>query len=104
MKMQEEDPAGGGGKKVILHGWSNQTKQQKSTKSLERSDSVLASLGRLQRPSEGPVRPWVGTHVSQVAAMSTADTAGLCCPSLEAMVRELELPETPCNLSSPSIF
>lgn len=62
--MQEEDPAGGGGKKVVLHGWNNQTKKQKGTKNLERSDSILASLGGLQRPSEGPVQPWVGTHVS----------------------------------------
>lgn len=63
MKMQEKDPAGGGGKKVCLHGWSNQIKKQKSTKSLERSDSILALWGGLQRPSEGPVQPWLGIQV-----------------------------------------
>ena len=71
-------------------------KMHKSTRVCRGQVQNLASTEGLQRPSDGLAEPPAGIQVQQGAAMATADTAGMHCPSLEVMVTELELLASLC--------
>ena len=101
---REKPGRGWRGQGGLSAGRSTQKKKHKSTESGE----VRFKIQHQQEGCRDLPRGWdppAGIWVWQGAAVATADTAGTCWPSLEVMVRELELLASSCTqLSSPFIL